>query len=319
MTLPPAVLACAALLGPAAAAWGLPPRFEVTDRGVTVAGVSADSPVIYDNDWWTDVPDAAYLWARASAGRADLRGNVVTRDMWEWRSGYKFSMDDCEKEARELFAAAKASGLRDVPAPVQGAAAALERPAGGAVADTKFARTPGSDLIVAEARRATPDRPLVIFCGGPCTTVATAYLTDPAIADRVVLFQVDGGVYNGKDDWAWEICERTLPFANWARGYFWGEWSGWEAAPFDALPENPLCDRLRRYARDGLGPANQWGDGAWPYHLYAGGCLTDAAPYGDGAGITVPREAVDVGRMKAELFAALADPVAYRPAAPPAD
>ncbi len=314
-------IAIAAVLGALhlpAAAWAVPPKFAVTDRGVQVARVSAANPVIYDNDWWTDVPDAAYLWAKASAGGANLRGNVVTRDMWEWRTGYKFSMAQCEAEAKELFAAAGASGLKGIPAPIRGAAAALERPASGRIEDTAFTRTPGSDLMVAEARRATPERPLVIFCGGPCTTVATAYLSDPSIADRLVVFQVDGGVYNGKNDWAWTICERKLPFANWARGYFWGEWSGWDAAPFADLPANPLCDRLRKYADDGLGPANQWGDGAWIYHLHAGGCLTNAVVYGDAAGITVPQEATDVARMKAELFSALADPAAYQAAADPA-
>ena len=200
-----------------------------------------------------------------------------------------------------------------MPAPVRGAAAALVKPDSGVVADTAFTPTAGSDLIVREARRATPEKPLVVFCGGPCTTVATAYLSAPDIADRVVVFQVDGGAYNGKDEWAWEICERTLPFANWARGYFWGEWSGWEPARFDVLPENPLCDRLRTYARDGLGSANQWGDGAWVFNTYAPGCLTGAAVYGDGSrgGVTVPRPATDAARMKEELFAALADPAAY--------
>ena len=311
----PAVAVAAAVLAFAPAARAVPPAFEVRDGAVRVAGVSAASPVVYDNDWWTDVPDAAYLWAKAGAGAADLRGNVVSRDMWEWRTGYKFSLDECAAEAEELRRLALASGVDParVPAPVRGSASALVKPVSGVVADTAFTPTPGSDLIVREARRASPEAPLVVFCGGPCTTVATAYLSDPAIAGRVVVFQVDGGVYNGKDEWAWEVCERSLPFANWARGYFWGAWSGWEPARFDALPENPLCDRLRTYARDGLGRANQWGDGAWIFNTYAPGCLTGAAVYGDDArgGITVPRPATDAARMKDELFAALADPAAY--------
>ena len=101
------------------------------------------------------------------------------------------------------------------------------------------------------------------------------------------MFQVDGGAYNGKDAWAWEICERELPFANWARGYFWGDWSGWEPARFEALPANPLCDRLRTYARSGLGAANQWGGrGVDLQHLRPGlperrGGLRRRRPRGD--------------------------------------
>ena len=97
-----AALAAAASFASVPAARAVPPAFEVRDGAVRITGVSAASPVIYDNDWWTDVPDAAYLWAKAGAGAADLRGNVVSRDMWEWRAGYKFSLDECVAEAEEL-------------------------------------------------------------------------------------------------------------------------------------------------------------------------------------------------------------------------
>ena len=60
----------------------LKPVYRVTDRGVLLERVSPRNPMIYDNDWWKNVPDAAYLWAKASMGQADLRGNIVSRDMW---------------------------------------------------------------------------------------------------------------------------------------------------------------------------------------------------------------------------------------------
>lgn len=307
------VLALAAIAqSTAMPALALKPAYRVTERGVTFEGVSAKNPMIYDNDWWKDVPDAAYLWAKASLGQADLRGNIVSRDMWGWEKGYTYQLEQGMKDARSLLAAARQSGLRNIPEPVPGANEALVRPVNGRIEETKFTRSPGSDLIVAEARKASRQRPLLVFAGGPNTTVAAAYLADPSIAERVLVFQVDGGAYNGKDSWAWQIVKQRLPFVNWARGYFWGDWSGWNPQRFKSLPNNPLGDALREYASSGLGKANQWGDGAWIFALFAPGCLTKAEDY-DGMAITVPKEGTNVKAMEAEFFATMTDPRVYDP------
>ena len=112
----------------------------------------------------------------------------------------------------------QASGLCNVPEPIVGAEEAIRKPASGKVEDTKFTRSAGSDLIVSEARKATLGKPLLVFVGGSCTTVASAYLTDRSIVDRMIVFQIDGGGYNGSDGWAWEIAKTHCRFANWRRG-----------------------------------------------------------------------------------------------------
>jgi hypothetical protein len=300
----------ALLLLPAAPAGAVTPKHRVTERGLVLEGVSPGCPIIYDNDWWTDVPDAAYLWAKASLGQADLRGNIITRCTFGWETGYAHWLDEQIRDCQTLVNAARASGLRRVPEPVLGAAEALRRPQSGKFEETRVTRTPGSDLIVAEARKASPARPLLLFVGGSCTTVATAYLTDPSIAERAIVFQIDGGGYNGSDGWAWEITLRRFRFANWARGYFWDQVSRWNPEPFQSLPQNPLCDLLRRYATAGHGKANQWGDGAWIFHLFDTRCLTKAADY-DGMAITVPKDGTNVKRMEAEFFATMRDPRVY--------
>jgi hypothetical protein len=61
----------AVLLG-GRAALGVSPAFSVSEHGLDVGRVEADCPIVYDNDWWKDTPDAAYLWAKASLGEADL-------------------------------------------------------------------------------------------------------------------------------------------------------------------------------------------------------------------------------------------------------
>jgi hypothetical protein len=288
----------------------IPPAHRVVDGRLVLDGVAADNPIVYDNDFWTDVPDAAYTWARASLGRLKLRGNIITRCTFGWERGYAHTLEQSEMECRALLIAARESGLRGIPDPVIGAREALRKPASGRVEDTSFEPSDGSRLIVAEARRARPDKPLLIFVGGSCTTVASAYLSDPSIADRVIVFQVDGGGYNGSDGWAWHIAQTRLRFANFARGYFWTDLSKWDAAPFDRLPDNPLGRLLKEYARGDLAKANQWGDGAWLYWLEDPGCLTGAEPWDDSA-LTIPREAVDVTRMSETFLRTMTDPRVY--------
>ncbi len=290
----------------ASTAWATPPKYQIENGKLLLVNVSPDCPMIYDNDWWIDVPDAAYLWMKASQGKCDLRGNIVSRDMWDWQNGYTYKMQQCVDECLKLREAANASGLdmQRIPKPVLGADQALQRPASGKIEDTKFVRTPGGDLIVTEAKRASPKRPLLVFAGGPCTTVAQAYLTDASIADRMIVFQIDGGAYNGKDAWSWEIVKQRCRFANWARGYFWRDIAEWKAERFNELPKNPLGDLLRKYASSSLGKANQWGDGPWIFYTFDRTCLTRVADY-DGYAITVPKDGTNTDRMAREFFSTM--------------
>jgi hypothetical protein len=286
-------------------------------EGVTVkAGEKVANPVVYDNDWWTDVPDATYLWAKASLGRCALKGNVITRCTFGWERGYAHKMEEQVRDCQKLLKAARDSKLRNIPDPVLGATEALRRPASGKVLDTKFTRSAGSDLIVKEARKASPEKPLLVFVGGSCTTVASAYLTDPGIARRMIVFQIDGGAYNGSDGWAWRIAQTRCRFANWARGYFWEHVGTWKPDRFKDLPRNPLCDLLRDYALVGHGKANQWGDGAWIFYLFDPRCLTKAEPY-DKVALTIPKGGTNVRRMEQEFFATLTDPALFRGADSP--
>lgn len=282
-------------------AQALPPEHRVENGRLTLVGVSPECPMIYDNDWWQDVPDAAYLWTKASQGICQLRGNIITRCTFGWENGYAHKLQEQIDDCRKLLAIARESGLRNVPEPVLGAKEALRRPPSGKSEDTQYEKSLGSDLIVAEALKATREKPLLVFVGGSCTTMAAAYLSDPAIANRVIVFQIDGGGYNGSDGWAWEIVMRRCRFANWARGYFWDKINTWKPTRFRELPANPLCDFLRRYAFEGHGKANQWGDGAWIFYTFDHRCLTRVEDY-DGLAVTVPRGATDVQAMEDEFF-----------------
>lgn len=87
-----------ALLFPATA-WTVVPEFQLKDGAVHLKGVDGSNPIIYDNDWWFDVFDNNYLWAQTSLGQANLVGNIVTRDMWDWQKGYLYPMKQCVDDA----------------------------------------------------------------------------------------------------------------------------------------------------------------------------------------------------------------------------
>lgn len=282
-------------------AHALPPEYRVENGRLTLVGVSPDCPMIYDNDWWQDVPDAAYLWTKASRGECDLRGNVITRCTFGWEKGYAHQLQEQIDDCQKLLAIARESGLRNIAEPVLGAKEALRRPKSGKIEDTRYDKSPGSALIVAEALKASREKPLLVFIGGSCTTMAAAYLSDPSIVERTIVFQIDGGGYNGSDGWAWEIVMRRCRFANWARGYFWDKINTWKPDRFRELPANPLCDFLRHYAFEGHGKANQWGDGAWIFYTFERRCLTAAEDY-DGRAITVPRGATNMEAIENEFF-----------------
>jgi hypothetical protein len=288
------------------------PEHTVENGVVRLRGVGPANPILYDNDFWTDVPDAAYLWAKASLGEARLVGNVVTRCTFGWETKYAHELKQQTDEATRLLQLARESGLRHIPEPVIGSTIALRKPASGQPADTRFERTAGSALILAEANHATPETPLLIFGGGSCTTVASAFLIAPSITNTVIVFQVDGGGYNGSDQWAWDITLRHFRFVNWARGYFWDQVGDWRPERFGELPKNPLCDWLRDYSVSGLGRANQWGDGAWLFQIFAPGCITAVETY-DGQALTVPRAGNNPRAMAEEFFRTMKQPHPSRP------
>ena len=101
-----------------------------------------------------------------------------------------------------MLRTAKESGLTNIPEPVIGSKVTIRKPASGNADETQFERSTGSALIISEAKKATPEKPLLVFVGGSCTTIASAWLTDRTITDRMIVFQIDGGAYNGSDQWA---------------------------------------------------------------------------------------------------------------------
>lgn len=260
------------------------PNFEIRDGALHLQGVGPDSPIIYDNDWWFDVFDNNYLWAQVSLGQANLRGNIVSRDMWDWEKGYLYPMKQCLDDGAKALSLARDSGLKNLPDLTRGADEVLRQPASGRIEDTVVKPTPGSDLIIAEAHKATPTNPLVIISGGPLTTLTTlttlasALLLAPEIGDRIVVFNilVSHYGYNGKDGWSGYIVAKKTRYVDWGGRNFWERNSVFTAKDFDSLARNAFCDDMRRLIKDNLGQANQLGDGAPLVWLFDVKCWTGA-------------------------------------------
>jgi hypothetical protein len=326
-----ALLAGAILSTAGGAALAIVPEYTIDEKGVHLEGIGPDNPIIYDNDWWFDVFDNNYLWAQASLGAANLRGNIVTRDMWDWDKGYLYPMQKCVDDAAKALRLARDSGLRNIPDVTLGSDRVLTRPESGRIGDTMPHPTPGSRLIVVEAKEASPEKPLLVVVGGPLTTVANALLTNPDIGARLVVFNilVNNYGYNGKDGWAAYIVAKMTRYVDWGGGQFWDRNSVFTAEHFDMLPDNPFTADMKRLIRSNLGQVNQLGDGAPLVWLYQPKCwtgveirqaefrgravqFTPVPAGGTGDLLVIPKAATDMQANREEFFRVLTNPDLYR-------
>ena len=210
----------------------------------------ADSPIIIDNDSFFDVPGHYYLAGLASVGRADLRGIVVTpaadAEMDQPR------LDRQMRDVRERIEIAREAGLRGVPDAVPGSFETdFRRPDSSVIEETKVVReSAGSALIVREARAAArAGKKLIVAIGGEAATVAIAYLTDPSIADHVVVIAIgfNGGA-NGLHEWASWIISKRMKLAHYSTHNPFpnedpdartpGEW--WPQRPEELMPQGEI-------------------------------------------------------------------------------
>ena len=151
------------------------------------------------------------------------------------------------------MAIVRESGFRNVPGLTVGADRVLAPPESGRVEDLEPVPSAGADLIVREARAASPEKPLVVVVGGPLTTVASALLIDPEIGERLVVLMTDIDGYNGTDPWANAVAATRAKLANFgASPLWWPQRPEPPVLPLDrceALPDGPMAAEVRRVAR----------------------------------------------------------------------
>ena len=205
--------------------------------------VDERNPIVLANDGAYDNWQGEYAVLLASAGGPKLAGIVVnTSPPWP-------DLDSNVAGWRGLVAAARASGLANIPDPITSVGRPLTRPASGDIDATAPNRSEGALFIVDAAKRLSlPYRPLVVATGGRLTDVADAYLVDHTVTDRVVVVSSLGSVSasggamnlpNGEmDPWADTIVAARFRYVQVSA--FYDQLTDVPADRLAALPDNPL-------------------------------------------------------------------------------
>jgi hypothetical protein len=235
-------------------------------------------PIIYDNDAVIDVYSDEYIMALASAGDIHLAGMITSSSIMPFNKyvpevDFENSLPPSAKRLNMVknrahgVQLARESGFRNLPDPVVGIRGHLTRPSTGKIIDTIPFGSEGSKLIIAEARKASPENPLLLIMGGPLSVAADAYLLDPTIANRVVISWLGGtsrgmNDYNGgSDPWAAYIVVQCMQLVQFCGNYTEppGYEDGCPIVPKIRLLELPDTP-LRRWMIDKDCPTNDMPD-----------------------------------------------------------
>jgi purine nucleosidase len=130
--------------------------------------------VISDNDYCGDPDGLVQLAHHYLSPSVDLRCVIGSQLSEQYHGPNPTGLDDSVAAALHV---AELAGRRDVPI-VAGASAA-------------------PDAIVAEAMRDDTDLPLYVVCGGGLTSLASAWLREPGIAERVTVVWIGGREHAG--------------------------------------------------------------------------------------------------------------------------
>jgi hypothetical protein len=160
------------------------------------------NPVIYLNDYPDAVYTDAYMYALAANANIRLVGVISSGVDCRVETPTCAAGDNKESSPRrtEWIDAARDAGFANIPDNTPGSwVGPMVRPDSGVIAETARVPSAGSALIVAQAKLATREVPLLIVSGGPITTLADAYLQDPSITQTIVVSWLAGSYVVGRD------------------------------------------------------------------------------------------------------------------------
>jgi len=169
--------------------------------------VDERNSIVLCNDGFVDNWQGEYAMLLASTDGPSLAG-IIINDSWAWPE-----IEDNMAGWEQMVAAARESGLGNIPEPLRSNGPVLVRPEDGNIDSTAPNGSEGARFILdASERLAQPNRPLVVVTGGRLTDVADAYLVDHTAPERVVVVSSLGssteaggemGIPNGEmDTWA---------------------------------------------------------------------------------------------------------------------
>lgn len=143
--------------------------------------------VIIINDFSGD-PDGLFQLAHhVLSPSVEIRGVIGSHLTAE--AGFSGSHDDATVACKEAEKILSLLSITDIKV-VEGAAQGMTDP-------TIPQISKGARLIVEEAMRTDTETPLYVVCGAGLTDIASAYLMQPEIADRLTLVWIGGQEYEG--------------------------------------------------------------------------------------------------------------------------
>lgn len=177
------------------------------DEPLGVLPVDQRNPIVLCNDGAYDDWQGEYALLFAGRGGPNLAG-IVINDGWPWTD-----LDENIAGWRQMVAAARQSGLDNLPDPITSSGPALVRPEDANIDATIPNQSDGARFIIDASRQwSQPHRPLVVITGGRLTDLADAYLMDPTLPERIIVvaslgtakdYGGDMGLPNGQlDSWS---------------------------------------------------------------------------------------------------------------------
>lgn len=145
--------------------------------------------VLITNDLSGDVDGIFALVHQILSTSCEIKGIVGTHlgsgRAWAGNDQQKTVTDQAVERANEVLDLLNMSGQIKV---VPGAPKGLE-------AIDKPIESEGAKLIVEEARKASPEKPLYVTVGASLTDIASAWLMDPSIAKNIIVVWIGGQEY----------------------------------------------------------------------------------------------------------------------------
>ena len=146
--------------------------------------------VIIDNDFMGD-PDGLFQLAHhILSPSCDIKG-IIGAHLNGSKRGFFSNLqgnDEAEMSVNKVNELLDVMGMKGELKVVSGATEKMTAP-------TKPVESEGARLIVEEALKATPQRPLYVCVGGPLTDIASAWLMNPEIGKNIILIWIGGQEY----------------------------------------------------------------------------------------------------------------------------
>lgn len=218
-------------------------------HGVTVKeGKKVHNAVIYDNDVYDDVFDDEWMFAMASLGLMNLKGQIITPVLTDF---WTFKHPEWPQTGYDAYRLAQESGMdmKRIPPIAIGTEAENEADGEGKISEAAKMYV---EIINNEYKK-HPNLPVIINIGGQAATLASAYCIDPGIVDKCIVYYTDILNYNGHYEWASKLVARHFRVINWgADQHWWKEkkegQNHWNVLP---RPENKM-------GKDNAADSGEW-------------------------------------------------------------